>query len=127
MKPKLILCLAPVLKSKFDRVVFGFLISVNILGVIFGYIGIAAIKRAKMPPFNDGLYTAIWRYQAPPDNVVTWCDSTMGRIALIAMPIIFWLAVFRLRWRVVGHGGNLVWSMLVFGFGIWIWIHSRYQ
>jgi hypothetical protein len=126
MKPKSILCLALVLKSKFDWFVFGFLIFLNILGVIFGYIGISTMKREEMPPFNDGLYMAFWNHQPPPENVVAWGDSTMGRIAVIVMPIIFWLAAFRLKWRVVGHGGNFIWSMLVFGFGMWIWIHSRF-
>jgi hypothetical protein len=119
------------LKSKFDRLVFGFLFFINILGVIFGYIGIATVKHEEMPPFSGGLYTAIWRFKPPPENIVAWCDSSNGRIAIwsavIVVPIIFWMAVFRLKWRVVGHGGNLAWSLLVFGFGIWVWIHGHFQ
>ncbi len=127
MKPKIILCLAQVLKSKFEALIFGFLIAFNILGLIFGYIGIATMRHEEMPPFNSGLYTVMWSHKPPPENVVTWSDSTIGKITAIVLPIIFWLAVFRLKWRVVGHGGNLIWSMLVFVFGIWIWIHSRFQ
>lgn len=115
------------MKSKFEALVFGLLFFFNILGVIFGYIGIATMKHDGMPPFNDGLYTAMWSHKPPPTDVVAWCDSTKGRIVVIIMPIIFWLAAFRLKWRVVGHGGNLIWSMLVFGFGIWIWFHGRFQ
>jgi hypothetical protein len=115
------------MKPKFETLVFGFLIFLNLLGLIFGYIGIAKMKHEEMPPFNTGLYTVSWSHKPPPDNVVAWSDSTIGRIAVIVLPIIFWLALFRLKWRVVGHGGNLIWSILVLVFGLWIWIHSRFQ
>lgn len=108
---------------------FGFLVFLSLLGVTLGYDGIATMRREGMPPFNTGLYTAVWSVWPPPQEMVAWSDTTLGRIVVwsgtLTAPVLFGMALFRMRWWLLGLGGMTVWSLALAGFGIWIWIHSR--
>lgn len=109
---------------------YGFAL-VCLIGVLFGYMGIARMKQHKVPPFNEGLYTAAWTMRPPPQEIVAWCGSLSGTIAVIAgvfvFPAVLGTALFRLKWRVVGLGGMAVLSAAAawLGFWIWIWAHSQ--
>ena len=104
---------------------------VCLVGVLVGFIGISQMKQHKVPPFNEGLYTAIWTMRPPPAEIVAWCDSRSGSVAIIAgllaIPALFGTALFRLNWRVVGLGGMAAISLAVAWIGFWIWTWARYQ
>ena len=109
---------------------YGFTL-VCLVGVLFGYMGMGLMKQHKVPPFNEGLYTAVWTMRPPPREIVVWCGSLSGAIAvgvgIVVFPAVLGAALFRLKWRVVGLGGMAVISAAVAWLGFWVWLWARSQ
>jgi hypothetical protein len=113
------------------KLLFSFLVGVSLFGLILGYSGIARLKHAGVPPFNTGLYTAVYSISPPPGNVLRAWDSTPGRILLVclsvAAPLACAAAVYRFEWRVVGFLGLFLWAAFTGTVGIWTWIFSLFS
>ena len=100
------------------------------LGIGLLYDAIHRMRQAGVPPFNQGLYTAIWTVPPPPTGVIQWCDAWSGRIltvgSILCVPVLSaWLAVrhrwFLATWVIMG-----AWSIASGLLGIWAWIFSRF-
>jgi hypothetical protein len=97
-------------------------------GLCLGFGGIARMKSAAVPPFNQGLYKATWSISPPPRQVVLFWDSVPGRVllcaALVAVPAtVAWL-VARHELNFAGFLLLLLWSLGTGLLGIWIWAFS---
>ena len=112
------------------KLLFSFCTGVSLLGLILGYSGIARLKRAAVPPFNTGLYTAVYSVTPPPSDVVRAWNSLPGRVSLVCLSVVTPLAcgaaVFRFDWQIAGYFGLFLWTAFTGTIGIWTWIFSLF-
>jgi len=108
-----------------------------VVSILFGMLGIVltqnAISRMRhkgVPPFNEGLYTAVWSVPPPPREVVLSWDSLPGRIgawsSVVVVPILFGYLFIRRGWLIVPFLLLGLWSACSGCFGIWTWTFSLF-
>lgn len=104
------------------------LILFGIVGIALTYDGIGRMKREAVPPFNEGLYTAVWPIPIPPREVILFCDPLLGRIgawgSAFVVPTLCGYFLLRRGWLIVAFLLLGVWSLGSGGFGIWAWTFS---
>lgn len=100
----------------------------GIVGIALTYDAIGRMKNKAVPPFNEGLYTAVWSIPIPPREVILFCDSLLGRIgawgSALVVPVLFAYFLVRRGWLIVAFLLLFVWSLVSGGFGIWSWTFS---
>jgi hypothetical protein len=103
--------------------VFGF------LGVVLAYNGIARMRLEAVPPFSEGLYTAVWSVPPPPESIITWCNGIPGRIivwgSVVFVPVSSYM-LFRRGLVLLSILLVMLWSAVCGGLGIWTWIFSLF-
>lgn len=112
----------------FGKVLFIATCLYGIVGVCLLYDGMGRMKESCVPPFNEGLYAAVWMIPSPPSEVVRWCDTILGRLIVIGSGFLFAGsgAHLAMRYQLYQISFLLVvsWSVFVGCFGIWTWIFS---
>jgi len=101
----------------------------SIIGVMWGYSGIAELHRLHGYPFwPDGLYNVYFGFPPPPAWVIHGWDSLLGRVFLIVGSIVVpvWASVSISRnqhafWAFVVM---LVWTLITGPIGAWIGLHA---
>jgi len=105
-----------------------FVVAYGILGLGLLYSGIGKMHGKRLPPFNDGLYTATWTFPSPPKEQIRFFDGRFIRITVwSATAAVFagtvW-SVFADRRRILGFSILLSWSSWFLFIGTWTWIFS---
>jgi hypothetical protein len=59
-----------------------FVVAYGILGLGLLYSGIGRMHVKGLPPFSDGLYTAIWSFPSPPQEPIKFFDGRFIRITV---------------------------------------------
>jgi hypothetical protein len=102
----------------------------SLLGVILGFDGVARLKEREAPPFETGLYKAIWEIPPPPTKLVLFLDSMTGRwsvwAAIVLGPGAAWAALMRRDRPMAGLMVTGVWSAIAGLMGIWLWAFSLF-
>ncbi len=114
----------------FGKVIFVAACLLGLVGVCLFYSGISRMKIAGVPPFNDGLYTAVWTIPSPSNGILKWCDLVYGRLVVIGSLILLpgfagWIAsknqLYAASFFLV-----ITWAIICGFFGIWTWIFSLF-
>lgn len=117
--------------SRASKGLFVLVLLFSVLGTGLLYNGIGRLKRAGVPPFNEGLYTMIWSVPPPPLDLIRWCDRTLGRVIVWSSVMSFLILSLVLTWRgqwtmaaflLIGLGGTISGF-----FGLWTWISSLFN
>lgn len=113
-----------------SKFLFGFALVFGLLGVGLLYEGIGRMKRAGVPPFNDGLYEATWTVSRPPSEVIHWCDGLVGRVVIwgcaLCLPALCALLALRHDRIIVPALLMGLWSIAAGFLGIWTWLFSLF-
>lgn len=108
-----------------------------VLATLFGWLGlglstdgISRLRRAGVPPFNEGLFTAVWLVPSPPPEWIQWAASLAGILVsgslAIAIPVLAAWLLFR-RDRPFSASCILcLWALPTGVFGLWTWIFSLF-
>jgi hypothetical protein len=105
-----------------------FAVAYGILGLGLLYSGIERMQGKRLPPFNDGLYTATWSFPSPPEEPIRFFDrgfikiTTYGATAAVFAGTLW--SIFADRRRILGFSILLSWSSWFFFIGTWTWIFS---
>jgi hypothetical protein len=107
---------------------FGLAVFLALLGIVLGQEGVGRMQRKGLPPFNEGLWTAVWPLPQAPAALVKWSATAPGKVTqwslLVFVPA---LGIFLSRWAsfsLVPLLLVMIWSVLQFGWGLWIWLNA---
>ena len=103
-----------------------FVVIYCLIGVSLLFSGISSMQEKGLPPFNDGLVSAVWSFPSPPRDLIEffgepyvsaiiWSISIFTSVASL-------LSVYANKYRTPTFTFFLVWSTFFFVLGIWTWI-----
>ena len=100
----------------------------GIVGIGLLYSGIGRMHEKGLPPFNEGLYTAVWSVPSPPVEPLGFMDRGLVRSVVWGVMLLvgfgaLWPALVE-RYGSLGFLVLFMWSSSFFVFGIWAWIFS---
>jgi hypothetical protein len=102
--------------------------TLNTIGVVLGFAGVAMLKRVQLPPFWDGLIEASFLCAPPPDCVVRFWDWNSGRLVIgtITCSAVFLAVLPRCRTRLQTFGCPVFLVLCAASglMGLWIWSHA---
>ena len=110
----------------------GFLLAATffgLIGITLTYDAIARLKQHQVPPFHpEGFYTVVYDFPKPPEPIILFYNSLLGRILVVSsalgVPAFFsYLQINRER-PVSAFFLLFVWSIITGFFGLWSWIFS---
>ena len=94
--------------SATSKALFAFLAVCLVFSLMAGYAGITRLRRAEYPPFNTGLYTALYSVPHPSNEMVLFLDSRWGRVLMcvsaLVIPVVSVVLAFGKGFRFLGLG-----------------------
>jgi hypothetical protein len=105
----------------------------DVLGVVLGYEAIARLRRLHVPPFPpfEGLGVILLLVPAPPDWLVLFWDSILGRIILwigcLLIPVTVGVIAFTKQHVFSAFIIMSAWTLGSGVVGLWLWFHATFN
>lgn len=100
----------------------------GVLGIGLLYSGVGKMQEKGLPPFNDGLYSAVWSFPSPPVAWIEFADKGVSRVVVFVGTILILSITIRSRLQgrstTVAFTSLFIWCSMLLFLGTWTWIFS---